>query len=64
MNTDTRRYDLAALGLAPPPVSPAAVAVCAAWDVADAVWAVWIAAARLPLVAGLAVLDVVEGRAR
>ena len=68
MNTETRRFDLRALGLLPPPRRPRGpdplAPVFAACDLAAAAWALWFGLARLPLLAGLAVLDAAEGRGR
>lgn len=55
-----RTRDLAALGLDPPTASPGVVSALAACDVADAVWAAWIAAARVWPRAWLAALDAAE----
>lgn len=69
-------YDLAALGLLPPPGPPRVAwplpapyplgPALAACDAAGAMWAAWIAAARVWPMAWLAVLDAAEraGRCR
>lgn len=59
-----RTFDLAALGLDPPPASPGVVSALAVCDVADALWSAWFAAARVWPLAWLAVLDAAEGQRR
>lgn len=68
MHTETRRFDLRAFGLLPTPRRPRGpdplAPVFAACELAAIAWVLWFGLARLPLLAGLAVLDATERAGR